>query len=301
MTTSTQTSTTSSPWPVSQSQAITVLTTNDTDLKLEPSGLTIWVDSNHVSWLYLVSDNGKIARRKLDLSDSWHTQSYPETKEYDFESVTVAKGELMIGVEGGDPNGSPTYAHIERFDPNDTTEGSLGSFTKSKWILKNPTPGNNAGMEAMTFVPDGAYPSSWGTSSYYGGLFFASFQSEPGKVYVYDLPQGNGQSHNVNSIHSFTSPLLNMKVSDMYYSAQLAILYVLYDDTTGSLQELVLNTNKTGYNQKYQTTPPYVGCEAVAQNGTNLYLGLDQNGSQMNQNHLTTNYVFEYPGFTNHQ
>ena len=297
MGTSTQTSSTPSAWPVDQSSAVTVLKTNS----LQPSGLTIYVDSNNVSWLYLVSNDGNVARRKLDLSDNWDAHKYGEGSQYDFEAITAAKGKLMIGIEGGDSGGSPTYAHIRRFDPENNSEIAIGNFSDSIWILRKPEPEENTGMEAMTFIPDGQYPSSWGTSSYYGGLFLAAFQSEPGRIYVYDLPQGQGLTQNVNPIGSFRSPALNMMISDMYYSTEKNILYVLYDDATDALQELALNSHGTGFVQNYLTTPPYVGCEAVAQTGNNLYIGLDQEGTQMSDNGLTANYVYEYPGFTNHQ
>jgi hypothetical protein len=156
------------------------------------------------------------------------------------------------------------------------------------------------GMEAMTFIPDGSYPSGWGTSSYYGGLFIAAFQSETGKIYVYDLPKGSGQTQDAKGIGHFTSPLLSKSLSDLHYSTKKDILYALYDDSTDSLQEVVLSDDKTKFVQQYLTTPPYVGCEALTQKGSNLYIGLDQSSQEMTDNELAANFVYEYPDFTSH-
>lgn len=301
-----------SPWPAGNGTAILTTVFGQPDF-LEPSGLTLYTDSHNVQWFYLVSDNGMIARRRADLSGGWTSQSFLDNnhpKQSDYESVCVAKGDLMVGVEGGDPKGDPTYAHIKRFSA--TTSGTtVGSFTGSSWKLADVKPDDGAGMEAMTFVPDGDYPASWlpsgqhGQSLYYGGVFLVGFQSKPGKIYVYDLPQGNGTSHDVNSVYSFTTDLASgRKLSDLCYDAGSQILYALYDDSANSLdvlQELRLNAN--GIALLYQTQPPYYGCEAVAINGSTLYLGLDQNATQWANNGGTgtlTNYVYAFNNYTNH-
>src|SRR5689334_14839859 len=108
-------------WPAGQGTPIltSVQKDNNGDPNpdfLEPSGLTIYTDGDGVQWFYLASDNGKISRRRADLSDDWVSQSFLDDqypKESDYESICVAKGDLMIGVEGGDPKGHPTYAHIK--------------------------------------------------------------------------------------------------------------------------------------------------------------------------------------------
>lgn len=281
---------------------------------LEPSGLTIYTDADNVQWFYMASDNGMIARMQVGESDAWVSQSFLDAanpKQSDYESICVAKGRLMIGVEGGDSKGNPTYAHIKRFTADTDDDSSVGSFTGSAWKLGDVTPDNNAGMEAMTFVPDGHYPSSWlpskqnGQSLYYGGVFLVAFQTVPGRIYVYDLPQGNSATQEVNSVHSFTSGLqASRKLSDLFYVETSDTLYALYDDDankTDVLQELTLDDD--GVSLQYQTHPPYYGCEAIAVNGSTLYLGIDQNATQFANNGGTgtlTNYVYEFDSYTDH-
>jgi hypothetical protein len=326
MSTSTSTQTSTAPttydtWPAGNGTKVLSSEKSDDGNCLEPSGLTIYTDSNNVKWLYLASDNGRIARMKVSQPNKWAVQSFfdSDDKQGDFESICVAKGKLMVGVEGGDKDGDPTYAHIERFTP-DTSDDSLGSFTGSKWKISDIKPDDKSGMEGMTFVPDGSYPASWlpskqnGKSLCYGGVFLVSFQSAKDKsnnnestagyIFVYDLPEGNKDSHDVSYVHKFSDDLLSTrKISDLDYDASSQLLYVLYDDdgnTTDVLQALTLNSSGIAFN--YQTIPPYYGCEGVTVDGTTLYLALDQNSDQWKNNghsgSTITNYVYEFDGYT---
>lgn len=301
-----------SDWPAGAGTTILTTVSGQDDF-LEPSGLTVYTDGDNVQWFYLASDNGRIARRRADLSDDWVSESFYDDdhpKQSDFESICVAKGKLMVGVEGGAPDGDPTHAHIKRFNPSSDTD-NVGAFSKSWWNLKDVNPSTNAGMEAMTFVPDGCYPASWlpasqnGESLYYGGVFLVAFQSVPGTIYVYDLPEGNDEEHDVNSVYQFTTGLQSSrKLSDLCYDASHHMLYALYDDDANSqdiLQELQLNSN--GVSLLYQTKPPYYGCEAVAIKGSTLYLGIDQNATQWTNNGGSgdlTNYVYKFGNYTSH-
>src|ERR1044072_3597791 len=73
----------------------------------EPSGLTIYSDKGS-KWLFMVSDNGMVAKAVLPATSiptgtlSRLTNASPDMKDkaYDYESVTFANGNLMIGVEG---------------------------------------------------------------------------------------------------------------------------------------------------------------------------------------------------------
>src|SRR4051812_10217064 len=99
---------------------------SDPDNGFEPSGLTIYMDSQGVSWLYLVSDNGKIARRQLggNLADPWMCADFaPDGQGYhdeqseadtQFEAVTVAGNKLMIGIEGDAKGKNRTPPRIRR-------------------------------------------------------------------------------------------------------------------------------------------------------------------------------------------
>jgi len=140
----------------------------------EPSGLTIYRDGNGDKWLYLVSDDrGKMARLKLSGTDSskvrlddWGDSRYEADE---MEAITTAGNLLMVGIEQV-RHDEKDVALIKEFDPANRNQGKLGSFTGNEWILPNPdfivTP--KSGLEALTFVPDGAYPPEWGSSSHYG-------------------------------------------------------------------------------------------------------------------------------------
>ena len=171
------------------------------------------------------------------------------------------------------------------------------------------------GMEAFAFISQDASPSSWGTASYYGGFFLAATQGAPGRIYVYDLPQGADTAHIVRApVTSFTDDLINYKISDIFYSEEKGLLLVLYDDVchngastctdgyngtsyVGALQVLRLDTGTGRFVNQAAMKTPYVGCEAITCSGSNLYLGLDQNAAQRGVNGLDKNYVLEYKDF----
>ena len=81
----------------------------------EPSGLVIGGDKD----LYLVSDNGKLA--KLDLTQpkqGWIEQALqtPDGHNYGFESITSVENLLMLGIEGADKKKHHPYPMILSFD-----------------------------------------------------------------------------------------------------------------------------------------------------------------------------------------
>jgi hypothetical protein len=190
---------------------------------------------------------------------------------------------------------SHRYALIREFDPTDTRQSPLGSFTNSGWILKNVDVRGKGGLEALAFVPRGSYPAKWGGGSY-DGLFFASFQATPGAIYVYDLPQANGQVQSVTRVvEKLTEPLLKKKLADLSYSVQSGVLYVLYGDNGSWLQELVLD--KKGHLKKGQfieqrlSRLPYFGYEAVTEYQANLCLGLDPTADDSKRNGFDQSYI----------
>ncbi len=279
-----------SPWPVPLNEATILYEGSQADL--EPSGLSLDPSTN---FLYLVSDNGKLALKDLSNPDtSWIEQSLNYTSKgktypYGFESIALVKGNLMLGVEGADDAKDMKYPMILRFNQtSDPQNGNLGSLTGSSWTLEISDLDNNAGMEAMTFVPDQYCPSSWGSSSYYGGFFLVGLQSKPGVIYVYDLPKGNGSAHTVKkAVTSFTTGQVNLKTSDMCFDN--GSLYILYDDSFDALQ--VLTLSKSGVSFTNQTMPPTKNCEGITVNGSTVYLALDQNSNSLN------NYVYQLDQF----
>jgi hypothetical protein len=286
----------------------------------EPSGLTIYTDKGS-KWLFMVSDNGMVAKAVLPSNSTptgtldWTVNPSPDVKNkaYDYESVTFANGNLMIGVEGDrdDNSGGLTKPVIKRFDQNRTSKDDpAGDFTGSTWTLNGIDFGskNNAGgMEAMTLVPYGKYPSNWTDGApHYGGIFFAAVQANYGRIYVYELPQGHGNpgSASLQNLGSASNPLQvptvtsapsgsKPLISDMFFDVGSNALYVLYDggkDANGNdlgndyLQKLTISTSNsaTGSNaltKVWDTELPWTDCEGLAVDGNTLYLAIDVSSS----------------------
>jgi hypothetical protein len=281
--------------------------------------LTLYTDKGS-KWLFMVSDNGMLAKAVLPSSSTptgildWKVNPSPDLqdKAYDYESVTFANGNLMIGVEGdrSDGNGGRTKPVIKRFDQNRTSnDDPAGDFTGSTWTLNGIdfTKGDAGGMEAMTLVPYGKYPSSWTDGApHYGGIFFTAVQAHYGRIYVYELPQGHGNAGSASLLNlgSASNPLTVPKVnsaptgskpliSDMFWDAGSNALYVLYDggkDADGKdlthdyLQKLTISTSNSATGSNALTTVweaklPWTDCEGLAIDGDTLYLAIDVSSS----------------------
>ena len=117
----------------------------------------------------------------------------------------------------------------------------------------------NSGLEGLTFVPNAFLPA-WMTTSTSGGRFYASIQraadvgANPNRpntatniddylIYAFDIDLNNsGRIVKWDGIQYATgTPYQN--ISDMYFSTETGILYVLYDDSDNRLIEM--NTDGT--------------------------------------------------------
>ncbi len=227
-------------------------------------------------------------------------------KAWAFESITSIGSKLMVGVEGGETG--QTSPLIREFDPSDTTQSPIGSFTGNVWSLNFGSLGANKGMEAMTFVPAAQAPTTWSrTNNNFNGYFLVGLQTTPSVIYVYNLPAGNGGtqimntagSDNYGQITSFSTALLNVKMSDMCFAG--GNLWVLYDDVYDALQKLQLTPSIALVTQTMPMTPTgvaakdgaptMVNCEGITFNGSTMFLALDQNDSD-------PNYVLQYNNFS---
>jgi len=300
---------------------------SDVTYKAEPSGLTLYSDGDTRS-IFVVSDNGILARADLPSTGApdgkldWQINPTPDVsdKAYDYESVTFAKGNLMIGIEGDRDSSAPG---IKRFDQADTSKNrQAGDFTGSAWTLDGIDFGgkSNSGMEGMTLVPWGSYPAVWtgNKSPHYQGLFFVAVQADAGQIYVYDLAQGgdggNGTAKadlgtacdnplsvpTVTSAASGDTPL----ISDLFFDGAGGALYALYDGGTDAdgkslgndyLQKLTVSTlatatATTALTSEWDYQLPWLNCEGVAVDGDDLYVCVDDGRDPSN------NGVFVLPG-----
>lgn len=279
-------------------------TLSNGSVTLEPSGLVVLNGT-----LYMASDNGYLASMDVSsgasLNQSW-TQVHDFTNDsgyegdsnsYDLESITTATGKLMVGVEGkAGTNGSNAYdPHIFRYDTaNDDTTSSI-------WDITDVTLGSAGGMEAMTFVPGSACPPQtingqpnpayYGGDQYYGGYFFAAYQSKTGYVYVYDLPKGDNDTHTVGShlqkfeITDGNGAMISMEASDMCFAN--GYLFILFDGGgNGAKDEIHLfsiRSDGSGLDHAGASYLPVfenvweeqTDFEGLTIDGSNLYLSVD--------------------------
>ncbi|MDP2311885.1 MAG: esterase-like activity of phytase family protein [Pseudomonadota bacterium] len=178
----------------------------------EPSGIT-W--HSGLGALLLVSDGGVVSRMNLDGSGlvNW-------TFAGDFEAITVV-----------DPTSDLAYVGVERPDAIVEVDLAAGALTGRSWPVDAwmASADANQGLEALTFMPDGAHPYANGTS---GGLFYAGLQ-ETGDIYVFDVDLG--ASGVVSEVDRFATGRADL--SDLHFHGETSVLYALFD-TANLLREM---------------------------------------------------------------
>lgn len=195
--------------------------------------------------LLLVSDGGVFSSMNSDGSEvqNWSVGG-------DLEGVGVAQ-----------PDGDLVYLGVEHRDGvrefNMATGRVARSFDLSPW-MNGPA---NAGLEALTFVPDANNPE--------GGLFYAGLQAD-GAIFVFQLPiQSSRSSTAVRHIRTIPSPRGTSDLSDMYYDATNGVLYAIYDSAD------LLRAMKPDGTLLKQWSLPGSNQEGVAIVGADLYIGED--------------------------
>lgn len=173
----------------------------------EPSGT---VYHSRLNRIYVISDDGRLAYMNTDGSGVTS-----KTVGGDNEGLTIA-------------NESSNYLYIGIEQPDSIIEVTTeGVATGKSWNLTNwMTGADNAGLEGLTFVPNG-YHSYADSAS--GGLFYASLQAT-GEVFVFDVNLST--SGTVTLVDSFTPyAAAGSDTADLFFSKQTGMLYVLYDST----------------------------------------------------------------------
>jgi len=184
----------------------------------QPSGLA-W---NPVTKkLLTVCNTGQVTIMNLDGTG----QVNKTTGYYDFEGITIV-----------DPNSNIVFLGDE--NPDKIMEYNLTTgLTKREWDLRSVLTGaDNQGMEGLTFVPNGYHPYPNSAS---GGLFYAGVQRSPNLtdtdpnnnylLYAFDIDLNtSGKIVNWYGIKlPTTTP--QSDISDLYFSKDTNILYVLFD------------------------------------------------------------------------
>lgn len=167
-----------------------------------PSG-DVW--HPRLNKLFLVSDGGTVSQMKPDGTEivSWNVGD-------DLEGITYA-----------DPNSNVLYLGIEHPDgirQFDLTTGIAGrTFDLTPWM----TGPDNAGLEALTFVPDAADPE--------GGLFWAGLQND-GRMYVFRLSiRSSATATRVVHVTTLTPASGYADISGLEYNPTNGLVYAIFD------------------------------------------------------------------------
>lgn len=177
-------------------------------------GLPAGYEPSDVVWhkglekLFLVSDDGWISRMNLDGSEqyTWYVESA------DYEGITVAdhtSNYVYVATE-------QTQILIKEFDV------STGALTGKTWRLTAMEGSGNAGLEAITFVPNGFHPYADSSS---GGLFYAGKEAD-GKIYVYDVNLSSSGS--VTYKGTITPVAGRTAIGGLQFEPETGVLYVMY-------------------------------------------------------------------------
>ncbi len=173
----------------------------------EPSGL-VWHAGRGT--LVAVGDEGQVAELRPDglLLNYWALG-----QSFDLEDVTLA-----------DRNGSIVFLADENTSSALEFDLATGSLTGRSWSFASKISElNGAGLEGLTFVPDGAHTHGTTVS---GGLFYAGWQYD-GDIYVFEsnLSQ-SGEVTFIEEIH-MTSGYTDL--SALSYDDDTKLVYALYD------------------------------------------------------------------------
>lgn len=168
----------------------------------EPSG-ACWHSGRNK--LFLVHDGGTVSSMNANGSaiQNWNVGG-------DLEGICVA-----------DPASNFVYLGIE--DPDSIREFNLitGQVTRSFDLTPWMSGSGNAGLEALTFVPNVADPE--------GGLFYAGLQSD-GSIHIFRLPiRSSSTSTSVVRVGGVTPAPGRSDISGLDYDAAQDTLYAIWD------------------------------------------------------------------------
>ncbi|MBM4058225.1 MAG: hypothetical protein FJ275_08320, partial [Planctomycetes bacterium] len=223
----------------------------------ETSGLA-WHEG--LDRLLAVDDGGRVSLMNLDGGDQVHWNVGG-----DLEAVCVA-----------DPFGHFAYVGVEHPDAVleiDLRDGSVTRrFDLTPWL----TGADNAGLEALAFVPTAV--------SGEGGFFLAGLQAD-GRIFTFELPiASSADSDAVAFLGSWNSPAGLTDIADLSYDPVSATLLGVFD----AANRLVA-TDLSG-TVVAQWTLPGIEQEGILLHGGSLYVGQDYGGA-------AAGVILRYDGF----
>ena len=180
----------------------------------EPSGI-VWHE--RLEKLFWVHDKGQVYQMDTDGTLDW-SYYIGTPSDWDLEGIAIAdpsSDNIYIGYEQGGGG-----VQIKEFDI--TTR----SLTGNAWAFSEMNGHGNSGLEALTFVPNGAHPYHPDSTS--GGLFYAGLQYD-GKIYVYDVDLSN--SGTCTHRGTITPVPGRGDLSGLHFHAETATLYAVFDNS----------------------------------------------------------------------
>lgn len=170
----------------------------------EPSGIVWHVRLGKLFWVH---DNGYLYRVDSDGTFNW---SY--TVGGDLEGIAIA-----------DHSTDNIYVATERTQIVIKERSvTTGASTTKQWRLTEMEGDGNAGLESLTFVPNGAHPYDDASS---GGLFYAGKELD-GNIYVYDVDLDISES--VTHIDTITLVPGRTALCGMHFDRETGVLYALF-------------------------------------------------------------------------
>ncbi|MBP9718566.1 SdiA-regulated domain-containing protein [Candidatus Gracilibacteria bacterium] len=221
----------------------------------EPSGMAWNPVTNK---LFTVCNTGQVTMMNLDgtAQENVRMPSY-----MDFEAITIA-----------DPNSSKVFIGLENRDSILEFDWATRSLTGMRWDLTSVMTGpDNAGLEGLTFVPNGYHPFPDSAS---GGVFYAAIQRAPVPggvvtddylIYAFDIDLNtNGRIVNWWGI-PVAANTPTSDISDLYFSQDTGVLYVLYDGANRLIEMTTAGAKITVDDvEKDYTNVPVADQEGVA-------------------------------------
>ncbi len=222
--------------------------TEDLDLdNMEFSGIVWQRDLQH---FFIVSDGGILvsATPDFEIISEWEIDA-------DLEGVTVVPDR-------------PEYVYLANEDPDSILEFHLKTeritrrFDLTSW-MDGPS---NAGLEALTFVPDENTPET--------GFFYAGLQDN-GEIYIFELPIiTSSSSTSVNHVGTIES--ITDDISALNYCHSQQQIYVIYENEN-LLASILPDGTATGTWEL-----PGSDQEGITVKGTELYITEDYGRSEGN-------------------
>ena len=208
----------------------------------ETSGV-VW--HSRLGKLFMVADGGIVSSMSADGTGltNWSIGG-------DLEGITVA-----------DPAGDFVYLGVENPDSIREFNVATGQVTRTFDLTAWMTGAANAGLEALTFVPDSENPE--------GGLFYAGLQAD-GRIFKFQLPiVSSATSTSVTHIGTIAAINGVTDISGMHYQAGQDVLYAIYDSAN------LLRAMDTDGTVLSEWSLPGNNQEGITLNGSDLYIGQD--------------------------